>query len=133
MDAQDLRQLKPELDVFLARYAPLFGRDEAPAPAQRFVQGLLLGGERRSVEHIAAASAGSVVRSLPQFIAQSGWQDATVRPSCVTRWRRPGTTPQRFSTWMKPASPSRASSPWASSGSTPVPWAARTTARWECS
>jgi hypothetical protein len=43
MDVQALRRLKPELDLFLARYAPLFGRDEAADHAHRFVQGLLLG------------------------------------------------------------------------------------------
>ena len=64
MDVQELRRLKPELDLFLDRYAPLFGRDEAQDHAHRFVQGLLLGGERRSVENIAEAIEGCVVRSL---------------------------------------------------------------------
>ena len=73
MDVKALRQLKPELDGFLDRYAPLFGRDEAQDHAHRFVQGLLLGGERRSVENIAEAIDGCVVRSLQKFIAQSPW------------------------------------------------------------
>jgi hypothetical protein len=47
MDVQALRQLKPELEGFLERYAPHFGRDEAQDHAHRFVQGLLLGGEPR--------------------------------------------------------------------------------------
>lgn len=75
MDVQALRQLKPELDLFLARYAPLFGRDEAADHASRFVQGLLLGADRRSVENIAEAIDGCVVRSLQKFIAQSPWAD----------------------------------------------------------
>ena len=29
LDVKALRQLKPELDEFLKRYAPLFGRDQA--------------------------------------------------------------------------------------------------------
>jgi SRSO17 transposase len=73
MDVQELRRLKPELDLFLERYAPRFGRDEAQGHAHRFVQGLLLGGDRRSVENIAEAIAGCVVRSLQKFIAQSPW------------------------------------------------------------
>jgi SRSO17 transposase len=76
MDVQGLRQLKPELELFLERYAPLFGSDEAQAHADRFVQGLLLGGDRRSVENIAEAIDGCVVRSLQKFIAQSPWDDA---------------------------------------------------------
>jgi SRSO17 transposase len=75
MDVQALRQLRPELDLFLERYAPHFGRDEAQDHAKRFVQGLLLGGDRRSVENIAEAIDGCVVRSLQKFIAQSPWPE----------------------------------------------------------
>jgi SRSO17 transposase len=76
MDVQGLRQLKPELELFLERYAPLFGSEEAQAHADRFLQGLLLGGDRRSVENIAEAIDGCVVRSLQKFIAQSPWDAA---------------------------------------------------------
>jgi SRSO17 transposase len=75
MDVQALRRLKPELDLFLQRYALAFGRDEVQDHANRFVQGLLLGSERRSVENIAEAIDGCVVRSLQKFIAQSPWSD----------------------------------------------------------
>ena len=75
MDVQALRQLKPELDRFLDRYAPLFGREEAAAHANRFIQGLLSGADRRSVENIAEAIGGCVVRSIQKFIAQSPWSD----------------------------------------------------------
>jgi SRSO17 transposase len=78
MDVKALRQLKPELNLFLERYAPLFGREEAQEHANRFVQGLLLGGDRRSVENIAEAIAGCVVRSLQKFIAQAPWSDDPV-------------------------------------------------------
>lgn len=78
MDVKALRQLKPELDGFLERYAPLFVRDEARDHAHRFVQGLLLGGDRRSVENIAEAIDGCVVRSLQKFITQSPWSDDEV-------------------------------------------------------
>jgi SRSO17 transposase len=75
MDVQALRQLKPELDLFLKRYAPLFGRDEAQEHAHRFVQGLLLGGDRRSAENIAESIEGCVVRSVQKFLGQSPWSD----------------------------------------------------------
>jgi len=73
MDVQQLRRLKPELDIFLERYAPLFGQEETADHANRFVQGLLLGGDRRSVENIAEAIEGCVVRSMQKFISQSPW------------------------------------------------------------
>jgi SRSO17 transposase len=78
MDAKELRRLRPELESFLDRYAPLFGRPEARGHARRFVQGLLLGGDRRSVENIAEAIDGCVVRSLQQFIATAPWDAAAV-------------------------------------------------------
>lgn len=74
MDAKSLRSLKPELDVFLSRYLPHFGRDENHAHARTIVQGLLAGGDRRNVENMAEAIAGGVVRTLQKFIAQGVWQ-----------------------------------------------------------
>ncbi len=93
MDAQELRSLRPQLDLFLDRYALLFGRPEAQGHARRFVQGLLLGGERRSVENIAEAVDGCVVRSLQQFISASPRDAAAVldelRRQVTTEWGDP--------------------------------------------
>jgi len=75
MDEQQLRKLKPELDRFLDRYAPRFGRDQNQAHARRFVQGLLRGGERRNTENIAEALAGGPVRSLQAFVTTGAWDD----------------------------------------------------------
>jgi SRSO17 transposase len=73
MDLEELRRLKPELESFLDRFAPLFGRPEAQGHGRRFVQGLLLGGDRRSVENIAEAIDGCVVRSLQTFVTNAPW------------------------------------------------------------
>ncbi|MFL5897330.1 MAG: IS701 family transposase, partial [Solirubrobacterales bacterium] len=78
MDEPQLLALKPELDLFLDRFAPLFGRDENQAHARRFVQGLLHGGERRNAENIAQAMSGGPVRSLQAFITTGAWQDGAV-------------------------------------------------------
>ncbi len=75
MDGQQLRALKPELDRFLDRYAPLFGRDENQAHARRFVRGLLHQGERRNIENIAEALDGGPVRSLQAFVTTGVWHD----------------------------------------------------------
>jgi SRSO17 transposase len=78
MDAQRLQRLKPELDLFLDRFGPCFGHDGHELHSRQFVQGLLLGGERRSVENIAEAIEGGVVRSLQKFIGQGQWSDDAV-------------------------------------------------------
>jgi SRSO17 transposase len=78
MDAKELRRLKPELDVFLERYAPLFGCEGSQTHAGQYLQGLLLKGERRNAENIAEAVEGGVVRSLQKFLGQARWQDEVV-------------------------------------------------------
>src|SRR5271154_4857614 len=78
MDVKELRQLKPEMDLFLDRYAPLFGREETQTHANQYLQGLLLKGERRNAENIAEAIEGCVVRSLQKFVGQACWQDDDV-------------------------------------------------------
>ena len=78
MDEPQLLALKPELDRFLDRFAPLFGRDENQAHARRFVQGLLHGGERRNAENIAQAMSGGPVRSLQAFLTTGAWHDGAV-------------------------------------------------------
>jgi SRSO17 transposase len=93
MDITQLRRLRPELEAFLDRYAPLFGRPEAQAHARHFVQGLLLGRERRSVENIAEAIDGCVVRSLQTFLANAPWSGndvlAELRRHLAQEWGDP--------------------------------------------
>jgi SRSO17 transposase len=78
MDAEQLQRLKPEFDLFLDRYAPRFGHEGNGGQARRFVQGLLLGGDRRSAENIAEAIEGGVVRSIQKFLGQGRWDDNDV-------------------------------------------------------
>jgi len=78
MDEQQLRQLKPELDLFVKEYAPLFGKPQNQEHARCFIQGLLHGGDRRNTENIAENIDGSVVRTLQAFITTGVWQDRQV-------------------------------------------------------
>jgi SRSO17 transposase len=78
MDGNQLRRLKPELDRFLERYLPWFGRAENHGHARQLVEGLLDGSDRRNVENIAEGVRGGVVRTLQKFIAEGCWQDRQV-------------------------------------------------------
>jgi SRSO17 transposase len=75
MDVELLRSLRPELDLFLSRYLPRFGRTENQLHVGSFVHGLLAGGDRRNVENIAELVEGGVVRTLQKFISQAVWND----------------------------------------------------------
>lgn len=78
MDEQQLLQLKPEFDLFLERFAPLFGREQNQAHSRQFVQGLLRKGERRNTENIAETVKGGVVRTLQAFITSGVWSDRAI-------------------------------------------------------
>ena len=78
MDGKQLRRFRPELEVFLKRYLPLFGREENHAHAVRFVHGLFDGSDRRNTENIAEAVAGGVPRTLQKFITQGVWDAGEV-------------------------------------------------------
>lgn len=78
MDVEALESLMPELEEFVSRYLPLFGREQNQAHAMTILQGLLAGGDRRNVENMAEAIQGGVVRTLQKFIAQAVWSDQDV-------------------------------------------------------
>src|SRR5262249_51300025 len=78
MDEQQLLALKPELDRFLDRFAPLFGVEQNQTHARCFVQGLLHQGERRNTENVAQAIAGCNVRNLQAFITTGAWHDSAL-------------------------------------------------------
>lgn len=78
MDGKQLRRLMPELEVFLNRYLPLFGRPENHGHATRFVHGLFDGSDRRNTENIAESIAGGVPRTMQKFISQGCWDDRGV-------------------------------------------------------
>jgi SRSO17 transposase len=79
MDARDLRPLRRELDQFLDRYQPLFGRAENGTHARQFLEGLLAGGQRRNIENLAEVVEGGVVRTLQKFISQGVWHAGIVQ------------------------------------------------------
>jgi SRSO17 transposase len=78
MDGKQVRRLRPELEIFLDRYLPLFGRPENHGHAMRFVHGLFDGSDRRNTENIAEAVAGGVPRTMQKFISQGCWDDSVV-------------------------------------------------------
>jgi len=78
MDVQSLRSLRPELNGFLERYLPWFGREENRGHAAAFVHGLLDGGDRRNVENIAERVDGPPVRTLQKFVSEGAWRDREV-------------------------------------------------------
>jgi SRSO17 transposase len=73
MTPKTLKALETRLERFLRDLTASMGRRERRHWAQVYVQGLLLDGERQSVEPMASRIAGAEVQALWQFVGQSPW------------------------------------------------------------
>ena len=71
MTSQALKQLDRRLDHFLGELTEAMGRSERAHWARVYVQGLLLDGQRKSVEPMAERIPGADVQALRQFLSQS--------------------------------------------------------------
>lgn len=79
MTSQALKQLDGRLDNFLRELTEPMGRSERAHWARVYVQGLLLDGQRKSVEPMAERIPGADVQALRQFLSQSPWEVAEVQ------------------------------------------------------
>ena len=73
MKLQTLKGLEARLMDFLEELLAPMGRRERQHWARVYVQGLLLDGERKSIEPMASRIAGADVQALRQFVGQSPW------------------------------------------------------------
>jgi SRSO17 transposase len=73
MTPQSLKGLESRLLHFLEDLLEPMGRSERRHWAQVYIQGLLLDGERKSIEPLAARIPGADVQALRQFVGQSPW------------------------------------------------------------
>jgi len=85
MKAADLAGLRGRLAEFLEELTPDLGRAERRRWAETYIRGLLLDGDRKSVEPMAArlavidGTARDYEQALQQFVNQSPWDERPVR------------------------------------------------------
>ena len=103
------------------------GRSERRVAAARYVQGLLMPGQRKSVEPMAERL-GVDPQGLQQFVSDSPWSDqavwTVVRQQIIPhleRWKR--------GWWMRPGGSSKVSIRWGSAINTAVQWESPPTAK----
>ena len=72
-DAQ-IERCRKRMDQFLTDLVEPMGRSERRHWAAVYVRGLLLNGERKSIEPLAARLPDGNVQALQQFIGQSPWE-----------------------------------------------------------
>lgn len=73
MTDTELAAVARRLDDFLGDLLLPMGRSERQRWAMVYIQGLLLDGERKSIEPMASRIEGADVQSLRQFVGQSPW------------------------------------------------------------
>ncbi len=73
MDKQQLRALDRRLSQFLRDLLEPMGRSERRHWARVYLEGLLLDGDRKSIEPIAERIPGADVQALRKFVGQSPW------------------------------------------------------------
>ena len=78
MDADQIRQLRPELTRYLKRFGNSFGRRETRGHMSVYVEGQLSDLAAKSCEPIALA-AGIPPRNLQQFLAHGQWDEESMR------------------------------------------------------
>lgn len=85
MRAKELAALDANLNRFLEDLVGSMGRSERRHWAKVYVSGLLLDGDRKTIEPMAERLEGAEVQALRQFVGQSPWDVETVQRA-LARW-----------------------------------------------
>src|SRR5476651_388340 len=93
MTEKQLSGVRTRLDRFLCDLAEPMGRSERRHWAQIYIQGLLLDGQRKSVQPIAERIAGADEQALNQFLNQSPWEVTEIQRRLARRLADDGADP----------------------------------------
>jgi SRSO17 transposase len=81
MKPREIERFRLKLEAFMADVVLPMGRAERRQHAEEYVRGLLMNGERKSIEPMADRLPGGDVQALQQFVNQSPWPSREVRAS----------------------------------------------------
>ena len=84
----ELQDVEKQLGTFVEEFAPELGRAERRYWGKRYVGGLLLDGERKSIEPMAQRVPGGNEQALQQFVNQSPWAHEPVQTKLYRRLGR---------------------------------------------
>jgi SRSO17 transposase len=88
MKAREIEQFRSKLEAFLADVVLCMGRKERRVHAERYIRGLLMDGERKSIEPMASRLPDGNIQALQQFVNQSPWSSQEVRASLARKVER---------------------------------------------
>jgi SRSO17 transposase len=85
MKPREIKQFQSKLQAFLADVVLSMGRKERRQHAEEYIRGLLMDGERKSIEPLASRLPDGDVQALQQFVNQSPWSHGEVRASLARK------------------------------------------------
>jgi SRSO17 transposase len=85
MKLREIGRFRLKLEAFLADVVLPMGRKERREHAGEYIRGLLMDGERKSIEPLASRLPGGDVQALQQFVNQSPWPSQEVRASLARK------------------------------------------------
>jgi SRSO17 transposase len=85
MKAREIEQFRLKLEAFLSDVTLCMGRKERGQHAEEYIRGLLMDGERKSIEPIASRLPDGDVQALQQFVNQSPWSSSEVQSSLARK------------------------------------------------
>ena len=85
MKLTELRAVEKQLGAFVEEFAAELGRAERRHWGKQYVMGLLLDGERKSIEPLAHRVPGGNEQALQQFVNQSPWAHEPVQTKLYRR------------------------------------------------
>ena len=88
MKVREIERFRSKLEAFLADVVLPMGRKERRQHAEEYVRGLLMDGERKSIEPLADRLPDGDVQALQQFVNQSPWSTQKVRASLARKVER---------------------------------------------
>src|ERR1019366_8711513 len=78
MTAQQVTRIRRQLQEFVESFAPELGRSERRHWCAKYLEGLLIEGERKSIEPMAARVSGGDEQAMEQFVNQSPREHAAL-------------------------------------------------------
>src|SRR4030043_2058610 len=88
MKPREIERFRLKLEAFLADVVLAMGRKERREHAKVYVRGLLMDGERKSIEPIADRLPDGDVQALQQFVNQSPWSTKEGQGSLARKGER---------------------------------------------
>jgi SRSO17 transposase len=85
MKAREIERFRLKLEAFLADVVLPMGRKDRREHAGEYIRGLLMDGERKSIEPMANRLPDGDVQALQQFVNQSPWPPRDVRASLARK------------------------------------------------